>query len=539
MNTSIFKSKRLPYVLSLLVFFVASYFAIIIMPMNMDEAGIYHALACIDHPLAVHNQFREACYNKNELLLWGSYSLFRPQFYTGIFHSLLYAPFYFLFHNQIVQYLFGLFAFVGFAALCARRSHNFLMSFSIYISSVPLLVQFVHDTGPVKYVMLLYPLSAFCIDRMLNDRSKDAYIAAFSLGLLYVCAFEEKAFFLYLLLPIVLFGLSFAKSIKSVPSLWKHVRHSIFPLSLFAGVTAFGYLSLMFATNINGDYYVTWLINLVGQKADISSWLGTLFDYLLFWSLYGHNIYDLDVFSLFALAYKALAFFFFITAISFAVSVVDKFDFTRFKWSLLGASFVLQVVIFGFIRNTWAGHHFIYLWPVLMVCFVELLNALPQTRRLILFGFYLLLNLLVLAFFATTPYLAKVDPEKDAIVSYLSDDNRASTSIYNFTTWGAYYIQALYGPQNQLATYTEPFEANPSRALYPQAAQSLLSLSAQMQRRIYVVCHGPSLCSLQDVGNGFMNQIQFEDMTPAFGNWKLYRALTVPADVGNKSIPNT
>jgi len=517
------------------VFALAVLFALFFVPMNMDEAGIFHMLACLDHPMAEYNIFREACFVKNDLTLLGGIHLIRPQFYTGLFHSILYAPFFNLIHAPAGQYVFGLTFLLAFATLMSRLTTKPKLAFALILGFFPFVFQFIHDTGPVKYEILLFPLSALALKKMLQDSSPLRYGIALVLALLLAAGVEDKAFFLYLLPSLAIFALGVASAEHTPKSLTTALLKTRGPLTVLVGVFAVLALLLLFSVNKDGLFYIQWLMRLTG-KTLFADWLSPVPAFLLYWPMYAHYHFDIEPWTLRIVAFELVTLAF---GVGFCITAAKQNAAQKdtLQLKLLLASAAILLVIFAIMTNAWAGHHFVFLWVPLLYVFLLRLEKMQQAPRLLFGGAFLALNLL--SVLALTQYTnpVKINAQKDMIFSFLNDKTRAESSIYNFSTWGGYYIQALYGPRAQLATYTEPLEPNPSYALHPEQAAQLLEIAKLTGRKIYTICYEPGPCSKEHLETAFSNKLTFHDALPGLRNWHVFEGNTV--DTTAKAKPSS
>jgi hypothetical protein len=509
-------------VCGLFVFAAAALWVVCFVPMNMDEAGLYHVLDCLAYPFAPLHTFRESCLQQNNLMTPLGLSIREPGFYTGIWPSILYAPFFFLFHAPGAQYAFGLIFLLTFAGLASRATAKPLLSFAVILSFFPFVYHFVHDTGPVKYAMLLFPLSGFFLKRILQTSGPVRYGYAVIGPLLLVCAVEEKPFFLYLLPSIVFFALALAGNEKNPGALHTALKKARGPLLVAAGVAIIGILLLLFSVNVHGSRYIWWLINLSdSKKLPPGDWLNAFSDFMLYWPFYAHYTYALADDYAGAVTLKLVTFGFFIASGAIAARAMARGFYPKQRLMLLGLSFASMAVIFLIVRNTWAGHHFVFLWAPLVFLLADLIALLtPGLAMGVAAGFFALNLWSVLALTQETPQ-ARNSPERTAILHFF-DEARASKAIINVSSWGDYYIQALYGPENQLVTYTEPYIQTPL-PLTPADAQSLLLLAQKTGRTIYNVCYGPS-CTKEALESVFGGTIKFEDALPGLPNWRVFVA---------------
>lgn len=487
--------------------------AVFYVPMNMDEAGIFHVLACHDYPFAKLNVFREACTAQNDLILPFGGVLPRPQFYTGLFHTLLYAPFYVLFHAAWAQYLFG-FVFLLFFAFSMARLVGAARLTPLFLAFFPFVVQTIHDTGPVKTSLLAFPLTVFLTCRILAPAGIARFLWAAALALAFLCLTEEKPFFLYLLPMLFFFSLAYLP--EKIASFWRARG----PLALFAGLFLLGHGLLFFAHRQDGPAFIDWLIHLAAQKPPFEEWLGEATQFLFFWPSYAHFTFEIDGASgagiFFALGVIALTGAF--------LGMAGRKEENRWRSGLLLASFLAGLLTFALLRNTWAGHHFVFLWVPLLALFAEGLRGLATGRRAGILLAFLLLNLLCVGILFQTPVVLRAGRDKEAVFAYLNDPAR-SRALVAFASWGGYYIHSLYGPQEQAVTYVEPYEKETARdlPLYPVWAGRLEEIAAQTNRDLYIVCTQP-LCNAGALSASFGYRQTFVEALAGQKDWHLFIA---------------
>lgn len=504
----------------------AAGFALWFVPMNMDEAGIFHALACTEHPFAAYNIFRAPCFIANDLTTLGGFHLFRAQFYTGLFHSLLYTPFFELLHAPYGQYVFGLVFWGAFLFFWSRQTPNPKLTLAIGAAFFPFLFQCVHDTGPVKFHLLMFPLLALGLRKMLTEAAPLRYGYAVVMALGTYAAIEEKAFFVYLFPAAFFYALAVASEGQTLRAFIKSLQKAWLVGLVFALVLLAGLALLFSAHNALGQPYLQWLMALSGNnKLSVTEWGDTFLNFQFFWPMYAHYHFDLEQSAAHAPFFKLVTALFIAGFAALVWHQRKRVMLTQASSLFLLLSYLSLLVIFGLLRNTWAGHHFIFMWVPLLFFFSTVVARLAPTARMLTFGAFLALNVASLLVLTQNTLLVKVNAEKDAIFAYLNDDERAAKSIYNFTTWGGYFIQELYGPKTQLAVYTEPYEKEPTVALYPEYAQKLMEIAAFTGRQIYTVCYEPpALCSKDALESAFAGKLRFEEVLPGLEHWHLFLA---------------
>ena len=189
------------------LFILLSSWAILRVPMNMDEALAYHVLACSDHPASFWNTFTLACGEHYNLTTPFGFTYSRAYDYVGGLDSFLYTPFYRLYPSPYVQYVFGLFYYILFALCLSRLISKPWLGFFVFLCFFPALFQFIHDTGPIKFTALVFALTPLVYRQAIKEKPVPQVAAGLLMGILFALATEEKVLFVHLLLPLFLFTL--------------------------------------------------------------------------------------------------------------------------------------------------------------------------------------------------------------------------------------------------------------------------------------------------------------------------------------------
>ncbi len=483
-------------------------------------------LACYDYPFAHNNIFREACLNQDDLYGSFGFHMWRSEFYTGTLHSILYAPLFYLFRLPQGQYVFGLIFFFAFAWLLSRMTQNPKFSFPLFLAFFPLGFQFIHDTGPVKFALVVFPLCAIFFRKAIFSSGAVRYGYAILLSLLVLLATEDKAFFLYLLPSLLFFCLAMAIENHNFKDLFVSLDKAGLALVVIGVTMAIGLSFLLFSTNVQGHYYLFWLMDIAESKHSFIEWLGYLGFYTLYWPAYAHNYFVLNAQSPQTIVFEIVSLIWIIFV--FWITIKSKFlsSYPRPKLLLLSLSYLCSIFIFGFLRNTWAGHHFIFLWIPLLVILSDALNYLKPPSKIFLTLSFLIINVASIIALTQLPMQTKVSSDKDAIFSYFDNEDIAAHSIVNFSSWGGYYIKALYGPKTQLITYTEPYEDEDKRPLplYPAYATKLLELSQITHRTLYNVCC-EAVCNITMLETAFGHRVKFVEVLAGLKSWHVFMAV--------------
>ena len=99
------------------------------------------------------------------------------------------------------------------------------------------------------------------------------------------------------------------------------------------------------------------------------------------------------------------------------------------------------------------------------------------------------------------------------ISSYLNNKNIASESIINFSSWGGYLQQSIYGNSSQIVTMTAPIDSD--------LALKLNNLRVK-KNRIYIlnICYN---CSVENIKQVFASAKNVEATGPKTNNWKVLK----------------
>lgn len=527
-------------------FIATTIWAIFFVPMTADEANIYHVLACIDHPLSHFNTFVNSCDHRSDLHTLFGITIVKPYVYGGMLPSILYAPFYFLFHTPSAQYWFGLTFLLAFGYLLSRETAKPALSLAAILSFLPFVFQFVHDMGPIKFEFLVFPMSAIVFKKLLSSEGHARLICVLILALLVFMATEDKAFFLYLLPSLAFYCLGFAAD-KDYSQFAARLTKNYAPLLFTVLLSVAGISVLMFATNSEGQYYFTSLIDYINttqqntmpleaRGRSVAQTLQYFFVFLLLWPYYAHRVYDVlgtyynpwsdgpvinNALNGLTAAFFALCIYLGMRNKSFSQRLSPRTAF-------LLLSFLSTVLVFLTIRNVWAGHHFIFLWLALAALFLDFICALDAGPLTVVLGTFLALNILSLMALSQAALLPENLPDRDAILDYFNSPERSSQALVNYSTWGLYNIHALYGPKDELVTYTDQ--------LTPKSAQELLKLSEETGRHIYDVCvdagwdkqgKGSMIfaCSAESLADFFGGEISFQQHLSELPVWRVYEGI--------------
>jgi len=291
------ETERLIFCIGIGLFVVFIVWAFFFVPMNNDEVNHFHTLACIYNPFShIDASQMRGCDHRYDLTTPLGFVIERPLPYIGIFASLLYAPFYFIFHSAFVQYIFGLAFFGAFSVMISRLTAKPQLTFPLLLSFLPLAFNFIHDMGPVKYAMVTFPLSVWFFHKIVRSSVPNNYIYAILLALLLFMGVEEKPFYLYLLPGLGFFILAMAGD--NWVEVWGRLCKSRYALLLGGAFFIVCLIILLFSMLPNQRYYITELILMMRGVEEMPmldpgfSWGERWMRFVFFWPNYMARIYN-------------------------------------------------------------------------------------------------------------------------------------------------------------------------------------------------------------------------------------------------------
>jgi hypothetical protein len=281
---------------------------------------------------------------------------------------------------------------------------------------------------------------------------------------------------------------------------------------------------ILFSVNQDGKHYLAWLMEIRSEEPAHVAWTALFTSFMLYWPGYAHYSYDLNNRTPAAIWFQLASAGFAVMCVITAVRAKFPSSGTGLRCTLLGLSFTATAIVFFIAGNAWAAHHFIFLWAPLIILLADLTATLPSGSAVIIAMVFFALNLWSVAALTQENVQARNSPDREAVFQFFNDDAFAPDAIVNYSAWGGYYIQALYGPKNQLVTYTDP--------LLPQDADQLLALSHETGRKIYDVCFGP-YCNALTLKSLFGGRLDFDDVLPGLPNWRAFAA--TPSDATHQT----
>jgi len=439
---------------------------VLIVPPNMDEAIKYHRLACWAFDGASFSLFQEGCDKYSTSFL--GISFYRNYQYIGVLSNFLYAPLYFIWPSIYSHYLFGFLSLLLFSFLLVRALQLPLKSIFIPMLYFPIQYLMIHDHGPINLSLLTYPILICIVRIFIKNGISNLQIFGLLFGacIVTIVGMDEKVFYLYLLPHVLIISFSLALydqvaavSIFSANGVGRKALWRFILLSGLLGVTALGFLIVIKADGRSYLAYVIELKNIQAREAPISSSdvLSSLMKFFTAPYAYPHRIFHLS--SQFTV-FSQLAF-----APLLGIAALYIW-YGRKKIAVISLVFadVFLICIFMLTKNAWASHHFIFLQIPILILLMYFANE--SGKKYIIIIFLLIINIIINVYLLSNSSLqGHLRLSKNEMFSFLSQDKVANKSVINFSSFGGYFLQSLYGSKSQIVTWQDLKNIDSGQAL--------------------------------------------------------------------------
>jgi len=442
------------------LFFLALLVVVLItnLPTNMDEFLPYHSISCDQSKTfsKLNDNFREGCSKYRTSFAGFEYT--RSYAYVGKISSILYYPIYFIKNNLEAYYLFEFIFVILSAFLISRITQGGLLGMIIPITYLPLTYSLVHDTGPIKISVVMLLLTILIGRSLLSNIniSNYSYIHKSLLIFLFVSvAIEDKPFFLYLLPAIYIF-IVYTKNKENIKFSYSrqrllfdaHIRY-LTNISLIAILFVLAAFTLLFFLKVkHGDNFVPYIRFLFGWVSGTSI---SFFDqiskifYSSFFDLYFlERNFDFYSFSLVNLTLLSLS------GILVKLIWIKNYLFIDHK-SLLSILSIL--IVFLLLGNASQPHHFVFLHIFILISIIRWQRN-NQRSLLIISGLFLINSFLNIYFISSKDPYKHASYDREEIFTFLTTEETLKDSLVNFSSWGGSYQQSLFGPIDQVVTFT-------------------------------------------------------------------------------------
>ena len=514
--------------LTIIFFFFAVliYWLIFFVPSDSDELLAYYNIACKKlegSRLAFASGYYIGCENF-KLNLFG-YEYTKSYSYLGLSSIFFYSPFYSISPNIISHYIYGLFFLFLFSFLLTK-SLNLRWQFMIFpLLYFPLSFLFLHDTGPIKIAMLTLPILIIIFKKIIkfNSLSFSNFLFTFLASIIVVIGLEDKAFYLFLLPSFVLCAFLISlndmkKSINFIQINKKYfgakISKNILILgSFFLIVVSIAILFLfIFSTKYvqRIDFNVPYIgyLYAISPKISFLEELNYLFLYTFIPISFADRIFEIDK-SLLNIK-NLLSFFSFLPIIIILIHYIKKN--TKIAKSIFFVPTAILILIFLVLKNTWSGHHFIFLHLFFLLLLMFYANI--NTRNFIkLSGAFVLCSIVSMTLLTSSKINIRSSKEITEISTYLNRPDIANNSIINFSSWGGYLQQSIYGHKLQIVSMTAPINVD--------LASKVNNLRIKKNREyILNVCHS---CSESEIKQMFSSATNVEIVRLKTNIWKVLK----------------
>ncbi len=467
-------------VLWLLVLIISVFFitwCVLFVPTNMDELCAFHRLACL-YPNSCLNTFRESC--SAYQVDYGYFKYFQSYNYIGITSSFLYYPLWSVWKSTNSFYTLGIIFLVIFSMTLVRTIGLGRKYAIVPFCYFPVAFSFLHDSGPVRLGMLSFPILALITSKMLDEpRAFRKLFFGLVAAVLFILCVEDKPFYLYLF-PCLLF---FIIGCRTYTSGSFDISKNKLAIVLIIFLISAGLYILLFAGNVGGTSYFNYLRNAsinqsslpaVSAANQIKFQLEHIYYYTFSFPMYGSRIFEIrfDVASIFAFTLVC----FLLLLIYVELKYNKKFNIVIWLFIL---SYMSACIIFCIMGNPRLGHHYVYLHIPVLALLLIAANKNHERFKMVV-SFVLFSNIISICVLLMTPIAGHSARERTDVFNYLRQNEVATENVINFSTWGGYYNQSLYGNKNQLVTFVAPLNS--------KGAFQLNELAKITSRNILNVC---------------------------------------------------
>jgi hypothetical protein len=508
------KEPKIVFCIGVITLFLLTYFLIFLVPTNMDEFLPYHRLACTKYPAAIEHVFRESCkLYPGELFGWG---FFRSYSYVGISSSYLYKPFFNIWPEVTSHYFLGFMVLLFFSIGMTMAMKLKPLVILIPILYFPLLFQTIHDTGPIRIGLLAYPLLILMVAKLLSPTTSIFLKTLSVLAIFFISAvaLEDKPFFVYLLPQIIFIAyvnffyvenkdkLMSCKKLRDLIWSKRFYIRSIFVLTPLL-LSLYVVLFCIRIPSIDYQSYFHYLIGVTDRTRSFSDEIAHIIEYQFSPIMFGSRFYEIDF------NQKIISTIVFSPILYILLLKIKQVNFPVKHWFL--SALILLATIFIFMRNAWTGHHFVFLHIPIIFLLMIYSNKSKEKYSAVL-GILIIISLISAIQLINSKATNGSEDNKADVFKYLQNEELAKNSIINFSSWGGYYIQSLYGPESQLVTYTEPINESDGLALE--------SLRQRLKRRyILNVCNSCSIDEISAIYSG-SNIVQ---VGPKLSGWTIFQ----------------
>ena len=491
---------------------------LVAVPVNSDEAVMYHPLACSQYVNAPRGDFLLPCDGRTSLNLFGV-TVPRAYWYIGSLSSYIYWPFFELHPAMATQRLLGAIFLVGIVWVSTRLEPTHVLSVLVIIGlSFPLVYQLVADTGPVRYgllAMLLTPLMTAAICRAQSARR--AWLLNAFLAVLLFLAVEDKPFFLYFMPSLAALAIAYCPGERPLPSQVQYLlSRTWLSIAVFGVLTA---LFLLGARTGDGSTYFQALASRASEQSqNLASAAVVMASYLTNFEKFTSMVYPDRQFRLLNVSLSLLVW---LLGSWFVSRAWTERPAVRPRLAWTAVALVLSMAALLAARNAWTGHHFVYSLVIALLLLCQGVALVRPGRG----AFLVVCGLVTVVLASELPLLradARWSRERYEVFDYLERPDVARDHVIVHRSDGTYYLASLYGHSDQLTVRIND--------LGEEAAVRLIRLSNETGRRLLFVCRVAD-CDVTSLSEEFFDQVAFEAAPLETTDWKVFVETTRSADL--------
>jgi hypothetical protein len=438
---------------------------------NMDEFLVYHAIGCgMQACTDLWNRGREACraFDVAPFSWLTSNPIYLPlrSFpYVGSLQGLFYLPLYLLWPSPYSARFFGVFLIGAQGVLISKTfGHPALVTVPLLLLFMPYTVQHLMDTGQMSVyttaVFLLVFLNKRWLAALVAGRAW-SWVLATTIGVVNICILLLRlnnvayipALALLQLGCMSAFGLQTAwrlrKGTLSVQVIW------------IVGIFLFGAFALFTAVDRGNAPLHRAIFDTMAKSVSVHAPLPIV--------AFRHFVKDLSIYFLSPLLSAHVAHRIElkpqIEGIGLIALVVLFFG---YAWSIARGTryrllsfvcvvaFALGILSISGVSRSWAMHHLIPVFPILMVGIFSLIppNHIRRGHVLMLLCFIAINISLYRQVIQLKPAGSAFDPRLKAYNDEINE-KFSSSHLMIVSAWGVYYTKLLYGPRDQCLMWAD------------------------------------------------------------------------------------
>jgi hypothetical protein len=476
--------QRVLPLLGSIVFAIFLLWSVGYVPPDMDVFNQAHRLACLYQHAHLH-ELLEGCHNYR--IDVGPLSYHRAYRYVGVTSSVLNFPFWWAWRSPLSYFVAGLLFLVGFSVMIVRAFRLESRYLLIPLCYFPISYSFIHDTGPVRLALLSFPLILLLLRGVFEaPRQTRRLLCASGAAFLMAISVEDKTFYLLLLPTLTFFAAAWRVQAISIGGLAADLARTRLPIVFGASLFALLVGTLLFVGTTEGQTYWDYL-STATERHPVRRVAKRLVAFMLAFPMYAERVFEIPRVLLLSSSVFTLG-----CAAWLLSSALREKSIRQRSLSLWGWSLIAGTLVFLTTRAPFNSHHFVFLHlPVLAVI---LLVARSSNRRFVVaLTLVLVLNISAMAILGASRIRPPAARERSDVFRYLSQPDIASNNVINFSSWGAYYQQALYGHDSQLVTFA--YHNGPWGEI---SAEKLPRLARSTSRNIINVCMDCDIDTMRD-----------------------------------------